>query len=132
MVQQSQFKGKVTEDPNSDLAMFIEICDTIKMNSVSEDTIRLSLFPFSLRDTATFWLNSHPPNTFTSWKDLSHSFLNKYFPPAKTAKLRMDITNQRGCSSHDRALALHARGTGFDTPHLQYFLIFLTKKKGYN
>ncbi|AET05419.1 hypothetical protein MTR_8g105280 [Medicago truncatula] len=26
-----------------------------------------------------------------------------------------------GCSSHGRALALHARGTGFDTPHLHFF-----------
>ena len=25
---------------------------------------------------------------------------------------------QRGCSSYGRALALHARGTGFDSPHL--------------
>ena len=29
----------------------------------------------------------------------------------------------RGCSSNGRALALHARGTGFDPPHLhlEYF-----------
>ena len=28
---------------------------------------------------------------------------------------------QRGCSSDGRALALHARGTGIDAPHLQFF-----------
>ena len=27
-----------------------------------------------------------------------------------------------GCSSDGRALALHARGTGIDTPHLHLFL----------
>ena len=27
---------------------------------------------------------------------------------------------ERGCSSNGRALALHARGTGFDPPHLQF------------
>ena len=30
--------------------------------------------------------------------------------------------NQRGCSSYGRALASHARGTGFDSPHLHLFL----------
>ena len=29
----------------------------------------------------------------------------------------------RGCSSNGRALALHARGTGFDPPHLHYFSV---------
>ena len=31
-----------------------------------------------------------------------------------------------GCSSDGRALALHARGTGIDTPHLHLFLFFYT------
>ncbi|KAL4318060.1 hypothetical protein GQ457_18G019390 [Hibiscus cannabinus] len=34
----------------------------------------------------------------------------------------------RGCSSNGRALALHARGTGFDPPHL-HFLLFPPKRK---
>ncbi|XP_071916278.1 uncharacterized protein [Coffea arabica] len=62
------------------------------MNGVSDEAIRLRLFPFSLRDKAKLWLHSHAPNTFTTWDDLSRAFLNKYFPPGKTAKLRMDIT----------------------------------------
>ena len=80
-------------DLNSHLVTFIESCDTIKLNGVSEDAIRLRLFPFLLRDKAKVWLNSHRPNTFTSWEDLSRLFLNKYFSSARTAKLRMDITN---------------------------------------
>ena len=32
-------------------------------------------------------------------------------------------STERGCSSNGRALALHARGTGFDPPHL-HFLLF--------
>ena len=33
-----------------------------------------------------------------------------------------------GCSSNGRALALHARGTGFDTLHLHFYREFLLKE----
>ena len=56
MVQQAQFSGLPLDDPNIHLAMFLEIYDIVKMNGVTEDTIRLRLFPFSLRDKARGWL----------------------------------------------------------------------------
>ena len=37
-----------------------------------------------------------------------------------------DLLLFRGCSSYGRAFALHARGTGIDTPHLHLFFIFYT------
>ncbi|XP_062089085.1 uncharacterized protein LOC133795649 [Humulus lupulus] len=52
MVQQNQFGGLATEDPNIHLAIFLEVCAIVKMNGVTDDAIRLRLFPFSLRDRA--------------------------------------------------------------------------------
>jgi len=52
MVQQSQFGGLPMEDPNLHLSVFLEVCDTLKINRASTDAIRLRLFPFSLRDKA--------------------------------------------------------------------------------
>jgi hypothetical protein len=34
--------------------------------------------------------------------------------------------NIRGCSSYGRALASHARGTGFDSPHLHFFSFLIS------
>ena len=50
MVQQSQVGGNATEDPNIHLTNFIDLCGTIKINGVSDNTIKLRLFPFSLCD----------------------------------------------------------------------------------
>jgi len=48
MVQQSQFGGSPMEDPNFHLSIFLEVRDTLKLNGVSTDAIRLRLLPFSL------------------------------------------------------------------------------------
>ncbi len=61
------------------------------MNGVSDVAIRLRAFPFSLRDKARKWLVSQPARTFTIWEDLSQAFLARYFPPAKTIKLRIEL-----------------------------------------
>ena len=52
MVQQNQYGWLAYEDPNVHVATFLEIVDTVKMNGVTEDVIRMRLFPFSLRDRA--------------------------------------------------------------------------------
>ncbi|XP_075475681.1 uncharacterized protein LOC142509402 [Primulina tabacum] len=61
-------------------------------NGVSDDAVRLRLFPFSLRDKAKSWLNCLPVGSITTWEDMAKAFLIKYFPPSKTMKLRADIT----------------------------------------
>jgi len=67
MVQQSQFGGTLLDDPNLHLSVFLEVCDTLKFNGVSTDTIRLRLFPFPLRDKAWGWLHSLPSGCITTW-----------------------------------------------------------------
>ncbi|XP_073041995.1 uncharacterized protein [Primulina eburnea] len=95
MVQQNQFGGAATSDPHLHLRTFLEITDTVKINGVSDEIIRLRLFPFSLRDQARSWLQSLPLGSITTWADLVTKFLSKYFPPAKSAQLKIDITNFR-------------------------------------
>lgn len=71
MVQQNQFGGAPTEDLNAHLSSFLEICDTVKMNGVTENAIRLRLFSFSLRDKAKAWFQSLPYGSITTWEELT-------------------------------------------------------------
>ena len=50
MVQQCQFTSHPSEDPNEHLGRFMRMENTVKLNGVRLDVIKLQLFPFSLRD----------------------------------------------------------------------------------
>jgi hypothetical protein len=52
------FNDLAHEDPNQHLVMFEELCNTVKINCVEPEAIKLRAFPFSLGDKARNWLRS--------------------------------------------------------------------------
>ena len=55
MVQASPFGGKAHQDANAHLQHFLEICSTFTIKNVTQETIHLCLFPFSLLRKAKQW-----------------------------------------------------------------------------
>ena len=47
-----QFDGMPHEDPHAHIKMFLDICNTVKQNGVSDDAFKLRLFPFTLNGKA--------------------------------------------------------------------------------
>ena len=93
LLQGIQFHGLAHEDLNAHILNFLEVCDTVKYNGVSDEAICLWLFPFSLKEKAKHWLILEPSDSITSWDELVNKFLAQFFPPAKAEKLRIDISN---------------------------------------
>jgi len=60
------FYGLNNEDPYKHLDEFLEICTTVKIQNLTDDALKLRLFPFSLKDRAKQWLNSLEANSILS------------------------------------------------------------------
>ncbi|CAA7040705.1 unnamed protein product [Microthlaspi erraticum] len=71
------FHGLPSEDPIDHLDEFDRLCDLTKINGVSEDAIKLRLFPMSLADKAHQWEKSLPHGTITTWDECKKAFLAK-------------------------------------------------------
>nr|GEW86442.1 reverse transcriptase domain-containing protein [Tanacetum cinerariifolium] len=67
----------------------------IKVNGVSDDALRLYLFPHSLTHHGTAWFDRLPKNSITTFEQMAKVFLEKYFPPSMVKKLRNEINNFR-------------------------------------
>ena len=91
MVQQHQFTGHPTEDPNEHLGRFLRMENTVKLNVVRPEVIKLHLFQFSLKDIAATWYESLPYGSVDTWEELVEAFLGKFFPPSLTSKRRREI-----------------------------------------
>ncbi|KAI3736281.1 hypothetical protein L6452_15820 [Arctium lappa] len=93
MLQQKQFGGAPTEDSHAHLLTFEKICNTFKINGVSDDTVKLRLFNFSLKGRAHIWEESLPTDQIHTWADMTTTFLHKFFPPGRTTQLMAEITH---------------------------------------
>ena len=66
MVQKHQFTGHPFEDPNEHMGRFMRMANTVKLNEVRPEVIKLQLFPFSLRDVESTWFESLPVGLMNS------------------------------------------------------------------
>ena len=60
LLQGVQFIGLPHVDSNAYILNSLEVCDIVKYNGVSDDSISLRLFPFSSKDKAKHWLTIEP------------------------------------------------------------------------
>ncbi|GJV14003.1 reverse transcriptase domain-containing protein [Tanacetum coccineum] len=70
LVTAISFHGFENDDPRSHIRCFTKITQTVKLNQVPPDVIKLMLFPFSFEGATRTWLDKEPPNSITTWNDL--------------------------------------------------------------
>ena len=80
MVQQHQFTGHPSEDPNDQMGRFMKMVNTIKLNGGSPVVIKLQFFPFSLRDVVATCFESLIVGSMNTWEELVEAYMRIFFP----------------------------------------------------
>ena len=91
MVQQNQFIGHPSEDPNEHMGRFMRMANIVKMNGVKPEVIKLQLFPFSLRDIVATWFDSLPVGSVNTKEELIEAYMSRFFHQSLTTERRGEI-----------------------------------------
>ncbi|CAL2246504.1 unnamed protein product [Prunus armeniaca] len=85
------FYGLPNEDPLTHIKNIFNAVSSFPLTGVTEDQLRIRVFPYTLKDKAKYWLNSLKPGSLTTWGAIQKKFLEKYFSTQKTDMLRDKI-----------------------------------------
>nr|GEY41964.1 reverse transcriptase domain-containing protein [Tanacetum cinerariifolium] len=71
LVTSKQFYRFEKEDPHAHIRWFNKITSMIKYRDVPNSSIKLMLFPFSIKGATQIWLEKEPPRSILTWEDLA-------------------------------------------------------------
>ena len=91
MVQSHTFLGKLDKDPTLHLQTFEETCNCLRIEGMSDETIRWKLLPFSLRGKAHQWYDRTKEEKKGDWGTLSTNFWSAFYPVSKVVDIRTQI-----------------------------------------
>ncbi|XP_061350969.1 uncharacterized protein LOC133296027 [Gastrolobium bilobum] len=112
LAEREKYGGEDDEDPHKFVDRFLRICDSTKPPHVSDDAIRLRLFPFAVKGKALDWMERQPAESILTWENLSEKFFAEFFPMEKYNNMVNDITSFKQhlgetiCASWNRFKAL--------------------------
>nr|GEU91920.1 reverse transcriptase domain-containing protein [Tanacetum cinerariifolium] len=93
LVQANPYHGFERENPHTRINNFKRITSTLKFKDLSNDVIKLMMFPYLLEGAArVVWYDKEPPNSILTWEELVNKFVNQLFPPSKTIHLKNEIS----------------------------------------
>ncbi|GJT63711.1 hypothetical protein Tco_1015191 [Tanacetum coccineum] len=92
-LQENTFSGSNHEDANEHIEKVLEIVDLFHVPNITQDQLMLRVFLISLIGAASRWLRNESTGSIKTWEELKTKFLNKYCPPARTAKKMEEINN---------------------------------------
>ncbi|RDX68237.1 hypothetical protein CR513_52795, partial [Mucuna pruriens] len=97
-----KFHCLASEDPHKHLKEFHVVCSTMRPQGIPEDHIKMKAFPFSMDGAIKDWLYLQLV-LFSTWGDMKHMFLEKFFPASRIATIRKEICGDQATLWRDTA-----------------------------
>ncbi|GJX88037.1 hypothetical protein Tco_0340051 [Tanacetum coccineum] len=77
-IRDDAFNGNVGENTFKHIDKFLEIVGPIKINGLTQDRFRLSVFPVSLAGAASEWFTKECLGSITTWDNMVEKFILKF------------------------------------------------------
>jgi len=91
MIQNLSFSGKKDENPYLHIRDFEQTCDCLRIEGISDKTLRWKLFPFSLRGVARQWYNQKVSQLRGEWGVLRANFCLDIYSLDRIGDLRLEV-----------------------------------------
>ncbi|GKC21198.1 hypothetical protein Tco_1023348 [Tanacetum coccineum] len=92
-LREDAFLGNKNEDAHDHIDRVLNIVSLFNIPGVSKDAVLLRVFPFTLTGSSKRWVDRLTPGAVNTWDLLKNAFIQRYYPPSKTAKQLEDIHN---------------------------------------
>nr|GEZ05790.1 hypothetical protein [Tanacetum cinerariifolium] len=90
-LREETFSGNKNKDAHDHVDRVLNIVSLFNIPEVSQDTVLLRVFSFTLTGTAKRWVDRLTPGAVNTWDLLKKAFIQMYYPPSKTAERLKDI-----------------------------------------
>ena len=95
LIREQSFSGEGDENSYSHLREFEQTCACLHIASMSDETLRWKLFPFSLMGKAKQWYSQTVGSMQGDWKTLCSKFCLCFFPISRVVSLWKKVLNFR-------------------------------------
>ncbi|XP_019173820.1 PREDICTED: uncharacterized protein LOC109169392 [Ipomoea nil] len=85
------FNGLGSEDALGFMRELYSTVQTLPLNNLSEEELRMKCFPYCMRGDARQWLLNLPEGSLRTWDDVYNAFMFKYYSSQKTMDYRSRI-----------------------------------------
>ena len=91
LVQSLSFSGEGDENPYLHIREFEQTCDYLRIEGISNETLRWKLFPFSFKGKARHWYNRDVGKQKGDWGSLRSNFCLDFYPISQIIDLRVKV-----------------------------------------
>ncbi|GKA79228.1 hypothetical protein Tco_0785824 [Tanacetum coccineum] len=128
-IRDNTFNGTIGENAFGHINNFLEVVGPIKINGVSQDRFRLSVFPISLAGAASEWFKKDCIGSVTTWEDLVEKFVQKFY---QLSNKNEEMEAEESDDTDDIAKIFMIEGNLFDYETPLWRTIIFTKNSVYD
>nr|GEV73006.1 hypothetical protein [Tanacetum cinerariifolium] len=110
-IQDNTFNRTIEENTFEQVNNFLEVVGPIKINRVSQDRFRLSIFPISLAGAVSEWFKKDCVGSITTWEDLVEKLVQKFYQLSNNNE---EMEAEEGDDLDDIAKVFKIKGNLFD------------------